>query len=925
MDYQFKRNKYNNLQDLLQKTYAKSSSESTHTRIPNNDLNIKGGSYTIGTDSESEFWYHYHDKVFKKKQLEYLTERQLKVGGPILVDLDFRYAYSVKSKQHSSEDVLKIIILYLEKLKEFFVFEEDTPFPIYVMEKPHVNRLDNKEYTKDGIHIKIGIQMDSSLQMILRDRIMKDSSEILGHLPLTNDFESVFDKGISEGGTNWQLYGSRKPENEAYELAYYYNINYDSADSEFQIEELDCTEFDVNAELPKISARYPLHPSFQIKPDVQAIRNNNLSRPKSKVAPIRKQNSFANLPTDDSSFRLENINNKEVLQSIMDNILDELNVNEYLIKELHELVQILPGKYYEPGSHLISRQVAFALKSADERLFYSWIMLRSKADDFDYSEIPTLYHQWSRYFEKGNKEHVITYRSINFWAKNDSNPEDYERVKRNTVNYYIEQTLDTPTEYDFAKVLYHMYKDKYVCSSMINKIWYVYENHHWKQDKGNSLRNKISEEMYDIYRSKHQELFLAMEEVDPDEEEYTASQKRLKWIADVSVRLKHTTDKNNIFKEVHELFYDEDFSKKMDENRYLVGCRNGVIDLKNSIFRNGYPNDYITKSTNINYIGDELKSNSKIVDEINDFMDKLFPVESLRTYVWKQLAATLIGENRNQAFNIYRGSGSNGKSLLTDLMSFVLGEYYADIPVTLVTEKRVGIGNTSSEIMQLKGVRFALMQEPSKDARINEGMMKQLTGDSKMQARALYHEAESFAIQFHLVVCTNTLFEVGSNDDGTWRRIRVVDFMSKFVDDGDTLIEEPKYKFKKDPQLKEKLTQWAPVFLSMLTKLAFETQGIVTPCDEVMIASNQYRQGQDHISGFINEMVISQPGSKIGKRDLMEQFKIWFQDSQGNKKQPKGVEIHEQMTKKYGMCKKDGWHNVGFMLPDEEEDDIKDL
>jgi phage/plasmid-associated DNA primase len=258
-------------------------------------------------------------------------------------------------------------------------------------------------------------------------------------------------------------------------------------------------------------------------------------------------------------------------------------------------------------------------------------------------------------------------------------------------------------------------------------------------------------------------------------------------------------------------------------------------------------------------------------------------------------------------------------------MSFVLGEYYADIPVTLVTEKRVGIGNTSSEIMQLKGVRFALMQEPSKDARINEGMMKQLTGDSKMQARALYHEAESFAIQFHLVVCTNTLFEVGSNDDGTWRRIRVVDFMSKFVDDGDTLIEEPKYKFKKDPQLKEKLTQWAPVFLSMLTKLAFETQGIVTPCDEVMIASNQYRQGQDHISGFINEMVISQPGSKIGKRDLMEQFKIWFQDSQGNKKQPKGVEIHEQMTKKYGMCKKDGWHNVGFMLPDEEEDDINEL
>ena len=73
MNYQLQRNKYNNLSDFLVKHFAKSSTLSTHTRIPSNELNIKGGSYTINEEEEAEFWFHYYERVFKKKQLEYLT------------------------------------------------------------------------------------------------------------------------------------------------------------------------------------------------------------------------------------------------------------------------------------------------------------------------------------------------------------------------------------------------------------------------------------------------------------------------------------------------------------------------------------------------------------------------------------------------------------------------------------------------------------------------------------------------------------------------------------------------------------------------------------------------------------------------------------------------------------------------------------
>ena len=68
--------------------------------------------------------------------------------------------------------------------------------------------------------------------------------------------------------------------------------------------------------------------------------------------------------------------------------MSSLKTNEQFIKETHEYTQILPLKYYEPGSHLLNRQVAFALKRTDERLFLSWVLLRSNASDFDYNSIP---------------------------------------------------------------------------------------------------------------------------------------------------------------------------------------------------------------------------------------------------------------------------------------------------------------------------------------------------------------------------------------------------------------------------------------------------------------------------------------------------------------------------------------------------------
>ena len=69
------------------------------------------------------------------------------------------------------------------------------------------------------------------------------------------------------------------------------------------------------------------------------------------------------------------------------------------------------------------------------------------------------------------------------------------------------------------------------------------------------------------------------------------------------------------------------------------------------------------------------------------------------------------------------------------------------------------------------GVRYAVMQEPTKGDKINEGIMKEITGGDPIQGHALFKDTVTFIPQFKLVVCTNTLFDIKSNDDGTWCKI----------------------------------------------------------------------------------------------------------------------------------------------------------
>ena len=917
---------YNDLQDFLTKhSNSKTSGNQktiTHTRIGSQDLNVYPGAYSIEQDEMKMFRKLYYEHIFVKNRKEYLTEKQLNGNGPIAIDFDFRYDYSVTERIHTTEHIQDIISLYLEELKEIYVFEENKSFPIFVMEKPNVNRVTEKQITKDGIHMIIGIQMDHILQLILREKIISQIGDVW-ELPLKNTWEDVLDIGISKGCTNWQMYGSQKPGHEAYKLTYYLTAELNPEDNNWITTAKSIKDIDLSKNLDILSVQYDNHIKFEINPKIKEEYSKRLEANSKKVKKPASKTQI-NLVLDEQledTIELSDITNYDTLKKGVDYIMSKLKTNEQFIKETHEYTQILPEKYYQPGSHLINRKVAFALKHTDERLFLSWVMLRSKASDFDYNTIPNLYNEWKKHFHK--TQDGVTRASIMYWAKQDAYSE-YEKVKKGTINQYIEDTIFEAGDWDYAMVLYHLFKDKYVCSSITNKKWYVFNKHRWEKDEGQRLRMAISKDLFELYSEK-QNQYLSESQLNGENGENEKIQRKIKKIAEICIKLKKTNDKNNIMREAMEIFFDKDFSKNIDSNPYLMCFTNGVFDFKTKEFRDGYPQDYITKTTNIHYNKFNPTANVETVNEITQFMEQLFPLPELCRYMWDHLASVLIGIKKEHAFNIYRGSGSNGKSILTDLMSQCLGDYKGTVPITLVTDKRSSIGGATPEIMQLKGVRYAVMQEPSKDAIMNEGIMKELTGGDPLLGRALYSDSEIFIPQFSLVVCTNALFEMKTNDDGTWRRMKLVDFLSKFISEGESHTDDTKYVFLKNKSLKENLPKWAPIFMSMLIKRVCETNGEVNDCLEVISASNKYRQSQDAITGFISEKIIKVDNNSYGvsKTSLNNVFKEWFQMNFGNRKAPKLSELLDGITKKFGSknLKTNKWYNI--QIKEDSDEDVE--
>ena len=918
------------LGNFLQKNKSKKGETYTHTRIGDKKLNIYAGSYNIPHSQTKQFHKLYVQHVFKKGEKEYLTEAQDREnGGPVLIDLDFRYSTEITERQHSEEHINDIVELYVDKIHELFNLDKKT-FNIYVFEKSSIVPKD--DLVKDGIHIIIGLHLTHDKQMLLRKHVLTCiGPQILDDLDLQNTPDNVLDEAITSGRNNWMMYGSRKPNNEAYKLTYYYKITVDdSEDAIHKVEEQDVNNIKPNKAVRIFSPRYLDWPKVHLKPAFEE-ELNSVTSASSNSGGMQLGNTIVDVPSSLNNYvspeNLEvSITDRNSLNQIMELTFAFLDRNHPQMKEVHEYTMALPEKYYTEYSYWLN--VAMALKSTSKLLLPTFIYFSSQWERFDFGNIADVLDKWTSIGNHNGKK--LTHLSIRYWCQLD-NKAEYDRIRNNSTDIYIKKTLiggpqTAGADYDMAVLAQHLYKDQFRCVAIKRNIWYTFEGNRWHEcDSGSDLRRNLSSHLAKIYINKERECMMKISELGSDITE--EQQKRLSTQAatycNVAYKLKGCTPKNNIMTECKHMFYDNNLLNKLDTNPMLLCFENGVYDFEMDEFRKGLPEDYISLSTKIPYvkINPDNSHHKVLMGEIDDFMCKLFPDVKLREYMWEHAASSLTGNNLNQTFNIYTGGGSNGKSMFVKLMEHCLGDLKGTVPISLITKKRQDIGSSSSEVASLKGLRYACMNEPSKGDKINEGILKEITGGDPIQARQLYSESITFIPQFKLVCCTNHLFEIKAQDDGTWRRIRQVPFESKFVSKPSNNLEDK--EFKKDKTLEKKLAKWAPIFMGMLVEIARKNKGHVNDCDKVMEASNSYRQRSDYLTKYIKECVkrTTDPNDTLSKKEVKNSFKEWYESSFDDKTPPL-QDLYDKFDNLCGKYKLRRWSGVkiiyDFDYPDEE-------
>ena len=181
--------------------------------------------------------------------------------------------------------------------------------------------------------------------------------------------------------------------------------------------------------------------------------------------------------------------------------------------------------------------------------------------------------------------------------------------------------------------------------------------------------------------------------------------------------------------------------------------------------------------------------------------------------------------------------------------------------------------------------------------------MKELTGGDKITCRGLFQDPIEFKPQFTPFLICNDKPELPPHDDGTWRRIRLIEFISRFVAE-ENEVDSSFNRYLIDYSLSEKIQTWGEPFFWILIEYykKYRAAGseIKDPA-EVMEYTNNYRNQNDVFNAFVNDCIYKDSLSDVlYLNDAYREYKQWFKENYagtGNKPQKKD-ELQRYLTKK---------------------------
>jgi P4 family phage/plasmid primase-like protien len=859
-------------------------------------LSFRGGKYFIKDEDLQTFYDLYYESVFEDHNPEFLVEKNTPIGC-LRVDFDFIYDSEIKTHQHTQDQLLAFTKAYMQEISEYLQLPPKVE--IFVMEKRKPT-IDAKNRSKSGFHLVIPELNTTSMveQSVRRSLLRKNIETYFPDLPITETWDKIYDEGVVKRSQGWMLYGSRKWDRDAPTLQTLpYETKYVITYPDFTIEAP-----------PKITSDLIKRLSIRRKESEETLLTEKgqmyAAQPEPRISGGRAVTPARGRPAQ----RSEKPSSRA--SSPQQRIRKELDPEEKQYIKDHALN--LKNERYSSYAEWV--EVGICLHNIHLDLLDVFLDFSSQ-DSEKYNEADCI-QKWNSFTFRNDGDRTGI-GSLRYWSRTDDF-EGYQAIEKSYIGRLVEQAASC-TEHDVAKVIYAKFRDHYKCSDFGKNVWYRWAGHIWVEtDSGVDLQIKLSSDIADMFQKRATLFGLEVEgkkcasaEKDKCGEcTYCRDFKKQMDLLKVVMKLKSTGFKANTMKECRELFFDEQFTKKVDSNKDLVAFNNGILNLVDFTFRAGKPEDYISFSTEIDY--DEEKPYYDYAEwpSINTFIAQVLPDPEVRTYFMNHLATCLVGGNKSQKFHILTGSGSNGKSMLMNLTSKALGDYAAVVPITLFTQKRAGSGSAAPEVIRLKGRRFVTMQEPDEKVALNTGLMKQISSGEKMYARDLFKSGVEFEVQAKFHLACNDKPEIHSTDGGTWRRLVVINYTSKFVDKPTEA-----YHFPIDEAIQHAVNsvQWATPFLAYLVYLLKEQRGQkINPPGKVLEYTDEYRNDTDGIAKFLSEKTEPFEGEPLVKAQLQSVFKQWkIQNEQLSLSLP---DLTKRLIERYGKMPTGGWTN--FRLKD---------
>jgi putative DNA primase/helicase len=299
----------------------------------------------------------------------------------------------------------------------------------------------------------------------------------------------------------------------------------------------------------------------------------------------------------------------------------------------------------------------------------------------------------------------------------------------------------------------------------------------------------------------------------------------------------------------------------LDADPWRLTVENGTIDLRTGKLLVHSRRDRITKLAPVRFDA------GATCPTWIDFLHCVLAGDGeLLGFLQRAIGYSLTGDTSEQVLFFLCGSGANGKSTLLELLHTLLGDYAKQADFGTLLERR-GDG-PRNDVAALQGARLVTAIEASEGRRMDEGLVKQLTGGDTIVARRLYSEFFQFRPQFKLWLAANHRPVIRGTDHAIWRRIRLIPFTI-------TISEN-----QRDPELGRKLRAELPGILRWALEgcLAWQGGRLGNP-PAVRDATAGYRTEMDVLAGFLEDCCELGEEHRAGATPLYQAYRCWCDSS----------------------------------------------